>query len=559
MTEVLLIVLILAVIISILLQIKSSKKIQQPDFTPLKSEFVNIDNSVQKLERSIKDEFSRNREEIGRNQKDQREELNSAFRNFGDSISNRLAEIAALQKGQLDSFAKQLTQLTQTIEQRLDKLIQSNSEEQREFQKKTDKSYQDVKNELSAILKDVTVSTEKMKSTIDDKLNYLTEQMSQNSKAIREELSKSLKSFEEQSASDNKMFNSQMKEKFDDLIKDQKEINTNIELRLERVRTTVEEKLTSIQEDNSKKLDAMRETVDEKLQSTLEKRLGDSFKLVSERLEQVHKGLGEMQSLASGVGDLKKVLSNVKTRGVLGEYQLANLLEQILTPDQYGKNVKTVPGSDAIVEYAVKLPGREDIDKTVWLPIDAKFPSEDFQALMSAYEAGDVAIIEERSKALVTRIKGCAKDIKEKYLAPPNTTDFGILFLPFEGLYAEVLRNVGLFETLQRDYKIIITGPTTLAALLNSLQMGFRTLAIERRSSEVWELLGAVKSEFGKFGEVLEKTQKKLQEASNVIEQAGVRSRAIERKLKDVQDLPQELATDQVSTDLFLNHNNETT
>ncbi len=310
--------------------------------------------------------------------------------------------------------------------------------------------------------------------------------------------------------------------------------------RLDRMRETIEKKIADLQAGNEKKLDEMRTTVDEKLQKTLETRLGESFKLVTERLEAVHKGLGDMQQLATGVGDLKKVLTNVKTRGILGEYQLENILEQMLVPEQYARNVKTKDGSAAMVEFAVKLPGRENRDKTVWLPIDSKFPKEDFELLMEAYEQSAPELIEKSRTDFVRGIKKCAADICNKYIDPPNTTDFAILFLPFESLYAEVLRTPGLFESIQRECKIIITGPTTLSALLSSLQMGFRTLAIERRSSEVWQLLGAVKTEFSNFGGILEKTQKKLQEASNVIEQAGVRSRAIERKLKTVQELPKE-------------------
>ena len=319
--------------------------------------------------------------------------------------------------------------------------------------------------------------------------------------------------------------------------------NETTEKKLDRLRETVENKLKSIQDDNTKQLEKMRETVDEKLQTTLEKRLGSSFKLVSERLEMVQKGLGEMQALATGVGDLKKVLTNVKTRGVLGEYQLENILEQLLTPDQYAKNVKTKAGSDGHVEFAVKLPAKSDANKILWLPIDAKFPIEDYQVLTEAYEKADSGLIEKSQKVFAKKIEFFAKDVSEKYIDPPNTTDFAIIFLPFEGLYAEVLRTVGLFEKLQRDYKIVITGPTTISALLNSLQMGFATLAIEKRSSEVWGLLGAVKTEFEKFGGILDKTKKKLQEASNVIDQAGVRTRVIERKLRDVQALPTDKTT----------------
>jgi DNA recombination protein RmuC len=309
------------------------------------------------------------------------------------------------------------------------------------------------------------------------------------------------------------------------------------ENRLEKMRETVEVSISRMQEDNSKKLDQMRATVDEKLHATLEQRLGESFKLVSDRLEMVHKGLGEMQSLASGVGDLKKVLSNVKTRGTWGEIQLGNILEQVLSPEQYEKNVAVKKGSER-VEFAIKLPGKgEGEEDFIWLPIDAKFPQEDYQRLLEATEQGNPQAAEEASKALEVRIKACAKDIRDKYIDPPNSTDFGIMFLPIEGLYAEVLRRPGLSDILQLEYRVVVAGPSTLTALLNSLQMGFRTLAIEKRSSEVWALLGAVKTEFSKFADILDKTQKKLQEASNTIETAAKKSRTIQRKLKNVQEL----------------------
>ncbi|MBF0385488.1 MAG: DNA recombination protein RmuC [Candidatus Omnitrophica bacterium] len=306
--------------------------------------------------------------------------------------------------------------------------------------------------------------------------------------------------------------------------------------RLDKIRETIENQLRFLQEDNSKKLEKMRETVDEKLHSTLEKRLGESFKLVSERLEKVHEGLGEMQTLASGVGDLKKVLTNVKTRGTWGEIQLEMLLEQILSPEQYEKNVVTKEESREQVEFVIKLPGRDG--NQVLLPIDAKYPKEDYERLLLAEEKGDIALIEESKKALESRLKLEAKKIKEKYINPPKTTDFGVLFLPAESLFAEVLRRPGLSETLQREYRVTVAGPTTIAALLNSLQMGFRTLAVEKRASEVWALLGSVKHEFNRFGEILDNTQKKLRQASEEIESAAKKSRTIEKKLKNVQDLP---------------------
>nr|WP_255711020.1 DNA recombination protein RmuC [Pelosinus baikalensis] len=314
------------------------------------------------------------------------------------------------------------------------------------------------------------------------------------------------------------------------------------EQKLERMRETVEKQLRVLREENGSKLEEMRKTVDEKLNQTLEKRLGESFKLVSERLEMVHRGLGEMQTLASGVGDLKRVLSNVKTRGIWGEIQLENLLEQILTIEQYAKNVATKPGSNDRVEFAIKLPGRDTEESIVWLPIDAKFPQEDYQRLLEAQDQANAVLAEEAAKALENRIKSEAKDIANKYVCVPHTTEFAILFLPIEGLYAEVLRRPGLCDTIMRNYKVIIAGPTTLSALLNSLQMGFRTLAVEKRSSEVWSLLSVVKTEFGKFGDLLDKTHKKLQEASNSIDVAARKSRTIERKLKSVQELPQEEA-----------------
>jgi DNA recombination protein RmuC len=309
--------------------------------------------------------------------------------------------------------------------------------------------------------------------------------------------------------------------------------------KLDKIDETVDLHLKTLQEDNNRKLEQIRATVDEKLHDTLERRLGESFKLVSERLEMVHKGLGEMQTLASGVGDLKKVLTNIKTRGTFGEIQLHSLLEQILSPDQYQSNVATKRDSATRVEFAIRLPGRGETENhPVWLPIDAKFPQEDYLRLLEAQEAGNANLVEEVSKKLERIIKDMAKNIRDKYLDPPYTTDFGIMFLPTEGLYAEILRRTGLFELLQREFKVVITGPTTLAALLNSLQMGFRTLVIEKRSSEVWTLLGVVKTEFSTFGAILDRTQKKLQEASHTIEKAATRSRAIEKKLKNIQEIP---------------------
>jgi len=306
---------------------------------------------------------------------------------------------------------------------------------------------------------------------------------------------------------------------------------------LEGVRSIVDLRLKQLQEDNSKQIDTMRATVDEKLQGTLEKRLGESFKLVSDRLEQVHQGLGAMQQLASDVGGLQRVLTNVKTRGGWSEWQLGVLLEEMLTPDQFAQNIKTRDDTDERVEFAIKLPGEEN-GAPVWLPIDAKFPMEHYERLAAAQEKGDPPAVDAAMKTLETQLKRCAKDICEKYINPPKTTDFALLFLPSEGLYAEAIRRIGLVQNVQRDCRVTFVGPTTLAALLNSLQMGFRTLAIQKRSSEVWNLLAAVKTEFGKFGEALSAVKEKIDQASRKIEDVDVRSRAITRKLRDVEELP---------------------
>ncbi|RYY44038.1 MAG: DNA recombination protein RmuC [Chitinophagaceae bacterium] len=424
----------------------------------------------------VRNEFAINREAGQRQAREGREELSANLSNISNQLSKSLVEQGNSQKQQLEIFSNFLQDFTKGNEQRFEKLI----------------------------------------ATTDSRQEAFTRQFAESLKELNE----------------------QLRIKFNDLLVKQDQTKNDTEIKLEKIRDTVELKLKTLQEDNHAKLEQMRVTVDEKLQGTLEKRFNESFTLISQRLELVHKGLGEMQTLASSVGDIKKVMTNVKSRGVMGEYQLHNLLEDLLTNEQYGRNVKTKSGSAALVEFAIKMPNNNNLDKVLWLPVDAKFPREDYEALVDAYEAGDAENLDALRRAFKNAIIKNAKDIKEKYVDPPNTTEYGIMFLPFESLYAEVLRTQGLFELLQREYKIIITGPTTLSAFLNSLQMGFRTLAIEKRSSEVWEILSVVKTEFGKFGTVLEKTKKKLQEATNTIDQAGVRSRAIERQLKNVQTLP---------------------
>jgi DNA recombination protein RmuC len=363
------------------------------------------------------------------------------------------------------------------------------------------------------------------------------EEAARAAKAQREELNEGLRSLGETNLKSISEIGNILKSQLETVAAQTGKLTESNAARLEGLRSVVDARLQQLQEDNSRQIEKMRATVDEKLQGTLEKRLGESFQMVSERLERVHQGLGAMQQLASDVGGLQRVLTNVKSRGGWGEVQLGTLLEQVLTADQFARNVKTRDGSGEMVDFAIKLPGNES-GTPVWLPIDAKFPIEDYQRLIAAQEVGDQPATEEGMKNLEAQLRKSAKDICAKYINPPRTTDFALMFLPTEGLYAEAIRRVGLSEQVQRDCRVIFAGPTTLAALLNSLQMGFRTLAIQERSGEVWNLLAAVKTEFGKFGAVLDGVKRKLQEASNKIEEVDVRSRAITKKLRDVEGSP---------------------
>ncbi|MDE2402733.1 MAG: DNA recombination protein RmuC [Burkholderiales bacterium] len=376
--------------------------------------------------------------------------------------------------------------------------------------------------------------------TQNEQLDSFRVQLAQMQQALSDTLRQTTTTLAEQAHATREAQESAFKRFSDTLSEQLRQLSDANERRLIEVRTTVETRLLALQQDNEKKLEQMRQTVDEKLHATLEARLGESFKQVAERLELVHRGLGEMQRLASDVGSLNRVLNNVKTRGIFGEVQLAGLLEQVFTPEQYAVNVETVPGSGARVEFAIRLPGRGAPDSApLWLPLDAKFPREDYERLLDAQDRADVAAVDVAAKAIEQRLRQEARTISEKYLAPPFTADFAILFVPTEGLYAEALRRPGLFEALQREHRVMLAGPTTLLALLNSLQMGFRTLALEKRSSEVWQVLGAVKTEFMKFGDVLAKTRKKLDEASNTISSVETRTRVMGRALKQVETMPE--------------------
>ena len=387
-----------------------------------------------------------------------------------------------------------------------------------------------IRGEFHQNREELTKNLRETRLEITQSMERLNEVLAKKAKEDRDELRTTLKDFQEAFSKNVRNFNELQKQNFESLNQKQDELVKTTELKLEK----------------------MRETVDEKLHKTLEERLGKSFEMVTQQLLRVQKGLGEMQTLAAGVGDLKKVLSNVKTSGVLGEIQLGNILEQILAPEQYDANVKTKKGSDALVEYAIKLPGKSHSSGPVYLPVDAKFPQEDYARLQSAYESGDAVAIEASLGSLLNTVKKFAKDISHRYIDPPNTTDFGIMFLPFEGLYAEVTRHPKVIELLQREYKIILTGPTTLAAMLNSLQMGFKTLAIQKRSSEVWEVLATIKKEFSTFGTVLEKAQRKIKEADNEIEKmVTTRTRMMMSKLRNVEQIEPTEAEEEKEDDLF--------
>jgi DNA recombination protein RmuC len=530
---------------------------------------------------SLKEGLGDSRKELREVSAENRREMNEVFKLFQETLLKRVAEDSREQNRQLDGFRTALNDLSEKLitnsndfKQNVSASFQATSEslnkKQDEFRDKTleklnefqDKIQNDAKSnrqELNNGLKSFEEKSEKaIKDLVDQlqgqfvvfnkqqeafgektigRLNGFQDGIQNDAKENRRELSEALKSFEGKFGEGIKDFNEQLRLRFSDLNKQQLESAHQAKASITDIRETIEKQLKSIREDNTTQLTEMRKTVDEKLHETLEKRLGESFKHVSERLEQVHKGLGEMQTLAVGVGDLKKVLSNVKTRGILGEYQLGNILEQILSPEQYDINVATKKGSQANVEYAVKLPGKAD-DKTVWLPIDSKFPLESYQALLLAIEESDTARIAVAEKQLLNAVESFAKDISTKYIDPPHTTDFAIMFLPIESLYAEVLRHPEVFEKLQRTYRVTITGPTTLSALLNSLHMGFRTLAVQKRSSEVWGVLAEVKTEFLKYAEQLEKVKKHLNTASTSLENLQTtRANAMQRKLRSVETL----------------------
>jgi DNA recombination protein RmuC len=479
--------------------------------------------------------------------KNLREEVVTTLTKISESIGVTIKDLGTLQKNHMDSFSNQIAATAKVTTDKLDASFQDSSAQAKNLREEVVATLTKISESMSNTLKDLAAAEKIQLDSFSAQLTELTRstsgsldtmrvQASGSAKELREEIVKALTGISETTARTMGELGKTQKSQLDAMAAAMNLLSETNAAKLETVRSTVETKLQMLQTDNAKQLENMRQTVDEKLQGTLEKRLGESFRQVSERLEQVHKGLGEMQTLATGVGDLKKVLTNVKTRGTWGEIQLGALLEQVLSAEQYVRNASTREGAER-VEFAVKLPGLNG-DAPVLLPIDAKFPVEDYQRLLDAQERADAEGIDMAGRQLETRIKACARDIRDKYINPPASTDFGILFLPIEGLFAEVIRRPGLAECIQRDCRVVIAGPTTLWSILSSLQMGFRTLAIQKRSSEVWTLLGAVKTEWTKYGEVLDKVQKRIHQASETIEEAKIRTRAIGRKLRNVQELP---------------------
>jgi DNA recombination protein RmuC len=525
------------------------RKASQTDAGALALRLDAFEKAQERIERAVREEMAQNRDEGNKAAREQRQELNEGLKIFGDSVVQRMIDAANMQKGQLDAFSGQLGSFAKASGERLDAVRAESATGGKQLREEVVTTLKSISGTMAQTMKDLSGAEKAQFETFSGQIASLTKTSGEKLDGIRTESATGAKQLREEvisalqgiAKSNTKMMgelaNSQ-KAQLEAMSIEIGRLSDSNEKKLEAVRVTVEGKLQSMQMDNARQLEQMRQIVDEKLQGTLEKRLGESFRQVSERLEQVHKGLGEMQALAIGVGDLKKVLTNVKTRGTWGEVQLGAMLEQVLNPDQFAGNVAVKNGSER-VEFAIKLPGQgARSEDTVWLPIDAKFPVEDYQRLIEAQENADLEEVEAAGKQLENRVKACAREICDKYLNPPNTTDFGILFLPIEGLFAEVIRRSGLTEIIQRECRVVIAGPTTLWSILNSLQMGFRTLAIKQRSSEVWSLLAAVKTEWTKYGDILDAVQKKLNQASDTIEKAKVRSRAVGRKLKDVQELP---------------------
>ncbi len=511
------VVFLLVLIIVLQIVFRPKKAVQGGDQSEKTDKILPV---LTRMENNLKEDFKTNREEGTKIARENREELNKTLVSFKSEFSQTLSSISLQNQKAIEVINKTLDDKIDSLTKRIDENNGANRESLsiglKDFTLELRSKFDELKKDQKELNTRTAQQLEKITEKVEEKLGSLTEQAKADNERMRAALDNSFKGFQSTFDKNVESFNNLQRDKFGQM----------------------EEKQNRLVEGTEKKLEQIRETVDEKLQKTLNERLGQSFELVGRQLESVQKGLGEMQSLAQDVGGLKKVLSNVKMRGGFGEMQLSMLLEQILAPEQYEPNVATKPGSDSRVEFAIKLPGRDDHSGVVWLPIDAKFPKDVYEELQTAYETGDQFKIDVAQKMLEFAVKKIASDIHEKYIDPPNTTDFGIMFLPFEGIYGEVVRKASLLDDLQRNYKIVVTGPTTLAAILNSLQMGFKTMALHQRTSEVWKILGAVKKEFELFGGLMEKAQSNIQTGLNQLDDVmGKRTRAIQRKLRSVETL----------------------
>lgn len=548
-----LVVILFAILVLIVSRQASRLLCKETDLSPILNELRAAKECHIQIDRSVREEISRNREEHSGQSHALRGEVVAALNGIGDSVSIKVEGLTRSNDQKLELLRSgmelRLDSISGESTRKMDLLTQSAATSGAQLEEEVSRKLAEFRTSLDATVKDAhqvqREQTERLagaiqlfQTTVDDRQGRLQTAIDTKLSIINQVTADKLSSVEEALQVQAHQLTAETGVAFknlgDSILATLTGISQLQKTELQDLKTTVEGRLTTIQVENERKLEQMRQTVDEKLQGTLEARLGESFKQVSDRLEQVHKGLGEMQTLAAGVGDLKRVLTNVKTRGTWGEVQLGALLEQMLAPGQYAQNVAT-SGTSERVEFAIKLPGRDSSGAPVWLPIDAKFPVEDYQRVVEASERGDIEALDKAAHQLDATLRCCAKNLSEKYVAPPATTDFGILFLSTESLYAEAMRRTGLAEFIQREYRIVLAGPSTLAALLNSFQMGFRTLAIQQRSSEVWELLGTVKAEFGKYADVLAKVKKKLNEAQNTIDNAETRTRAIHRKLRGVE------------------------
>jgi DNA recombination protein RmuC len=514
----------------------------------LDQRFIAIEGAISRSDSTIREELGRGRDETGKASRSLREEVTGQFRSLSESVRGSIGDLTISQNARMGEFSERLDgakttaaadakALREEIQGTLQRLSDNIGNRIGELIAAQGEKLDLVTAQISGLTEGNERRQETLRANVETKLVELKTDAATSAKALREEVTQNLQTLGGTLTQSVEQISQAQKERLDRVSAAVTELTQRTGEQQEALRGTVEQRLDAIRKDNTEKLESIRHTVDEKLQSTLNERLGASFQVVSEQLERVHKSMGEMQTLATGVGDLKRLLTNVKARGTWGEVALGNLIEEIMSPEQFGRNVEIIPGSNERVEYAIRLPG--DGDAPVWLPVDSKFPTEDYERLEDAHQRGDLAAVEIAGKAIESAIRNAAKDISTKYIHSPHSTDFAVMFLPTEGLFAEVVRRPGLMDALQREFHVMVAGPTNLVSLLVSFRLGFRALAIQRRSGEVWTVLSAVKTEFGKFGGILDKVSKKLRETQEMVDvEAGRRRRAMDRKLRDLETLP---------------------